>query len=231
MMQLPESLEDFSRFLESRFSVRAFTRERLPLGLVEEVVRCARFAPSGANLQPGQFHVLAGEPLQGLSKVLLDAAANNAPIVEEYSYFPKPMSATLKSKQREAGFALYDACGIKKRDTQARRDQFNQNYRFFDAPVGIVVSIERGMGKGCYMDLGMAIMSLMLAARSAGLGCTGIGALANYANLVHRYLELPEQDLVVCGIALGYTEPNAAINQFRTSRDQLQTYATFEGFE
>ena len=140
------------------------------------------------------------------------------------------MPAHLKDLQRAAGFALYAALGIDRRDTAGRRAQFARNYRFFDAPVGIVVTIERAMGKGCFMDLGMAIGTFLIAAEAHGLGACGIGALANHGDLVHRHLRLPEDELVVCGIALGQADPDHPANRVRTARRPLDEIATFHGF-
>ena len=141
------------------------------------------------------------------------------------------MSADLKDRQRKAGFALYESLGITRRDIAARRMQFAKNYRFFDAPVGVVVTIDRDMGKGCFMDLGMAIMAFLLAAEDAGLGTTGIGAIANYGGIVHDHLGLPADELVVCGIAVGHTDQTKAVNQFRTERLPLDAFTTFAGFD
>ena len=217
--------------LARRRSVRAFTDEAIPRETVAAILRAARQAPSGANLQPGRFHVLTGAPLAGLVGQLQQALAEGAPIDKDYSYFPQPMAPYLKARQRAAGYALYQALGIERRDTEGRRAQFDRNYAFFGAPVGIVVTIDRDMGAGCFMDLGMALMALLLAAEDRGLGATGIGALANYGRLVHRHLALPEDELVVCGIALGVTDAAAPVNGFRTERAPLDDYARFAGFE
>ncbi len=220
----------FYKLMQERQSVRAYLPDAVPQQVVEELITTARLAPSGANLQPGEFHVLAGDSLASLTTALLDAAHNKRPTVSEYSYFPDDMSDALKARQRATGYALYDSVGIKRRDVQRRRDQFLQNYRFFDAPVGIVVCIQRDMGKGCFMDLGMAIMSLLLAAQSAGFGATGIGALANHADVVHETLKLDPNSMVVSGIALGKPDWDHPINQFKTLREKLDDYATFNGF-
>jgi nitroreductase len=188
-------------------------------------------APSGANLQPGEFHVLTGGALANLTSKLDEALTAHQSEVSEYSYFPDPMPARLKARQRAAGFALYDALQIAKRDVKARRQQFRRNYQFFDAPVGIVVSIQRNMGKGCFMDLGMALMAFFLAAENRGLGATGIGALANHADVVHDALKLESSDMVVCGIALGKPDPSQPVNNCRTEREPLENYAWFKGFE
>lgn len=222
---------DFDEILARRRSVRAFTKDLVDRPTIERLCHAARRAPSGANLQPGKFHVLTGAPLTALSTRLEQANADGPPVDLEYSYFPEMMSADLKDRQRKAGFALYESLGIARRDIAARRMQFAKNYRFFDAPVGIVVTIGRDMGKGCFMDLGMAIMAFLLAAEDAGLGTTGIGAIANYGGIVHDHLGLPADELVVCGIAVGHTDQTKAVNQFRTERLPLDAFTTFAGFD
>lgn len=216
--------------LFARTSIRGFLPDPVPRAALDRILIAARSAPSGANLQPGAFHVLTGAPLAGLCKTLTDAAEQGRPVVSEYSYFPKPMPPELKEKQRAAGYALYSALGIGRRDIAGRKAQFHRNYAFFRAPVGIVVTIRRDMGKGCFMDLGMSLMALMMAAEGQGLATCGIGALANHADVVHEALSLPAEELVVCGIALGYADPDAPVNTVRTERDELSDFATFHGF-
>ena len=223
-------MTDLEDLLAQRRSVRAYLPTPVPRGVVAAILTAARQAPSGANLQPGAFVALTGAPLARLRATLAEAVAADRPQVSEYSYFPDPMPAALKARQRAAGFGLYAAIGVDRRDIAGRRAQFARNYAFFDAPVGIVVTIDRDMGKGCWMDLGMALMALFLAAEARGLATTGIGALASYGDLVHAALELPADQLVVCGIALGHADPDAPVNGFRTSRAALEDYARFAGF-
>lgn len=221
----------FNSLLDQRHSVRAFTKDPVPRSDLEHICRAARKAPSGANLQPGKFHILTGDALAGLVSALHGALERNAPPVSEYSYFPIPMPADLKARQRAAGYALYQALGIAKRDVAGRRAQFARNYAFFEAPVGVVVTIDRNMGKGCFMDLGMSLMSFLLASEDLGYGATGIGALANYGHVVHGHLNLPDDELVVCGIAVGKKDEAAPVNQFRTERDALEVFTRFHGFD
>ncbi len=222
---------DFDAILARRRSVRAFTQDPVDRPTLERLCQAARRAPSGANLQPGKFHVLTGAPLATLSSRLVAANARGTPADLEYSYFPEKMAPALKDRQRKAGFALYESLGIARRDVAGRRAQFAKNYRFFDAPVGVIVTIDRDMGKGCFMDLGMAIMTFLLAAENVGLGATGIGAIANYGSIVHDHLGLPDDELVVCGIAIGMADENAPVNQFRTERLPLDAFTTFAGFD
>lgn len=217
--------------ISNRRSTRAFLSDPVPRNQIEDLLKRARMAPSGANLQPGSFHILTGQPLADLSTVLMEAEAAGRPIVEEYSYFPKPLPKHLKARQIAAGFALYGSVGIGRRDVEARRALFTRNYRFFDAPVGIVISIRRDMGKGCFMDLGMALQNFFLAATDAGLGVCGIGALANYGDLVARHLGLDESELVVCGMALGWPDVAHPVNGFATSRIDIAEFSSFRGFD
>ncbi|MBY6121586.1 nitroreductase [Mameliella alba] len=216
--------------LSGRRSVRGFLPNPVPRQDVERILTAARSAPSGANLQPGRFHALTGGPLADLSQALVAAAESGRPPVAEYSYFPQPMPPDLKAKQRAAGYALYSALGIGRRDIAARKAQFNENYRFFSAPVGIVVTIRPDMGKGCFMDLGMSMMALMIAASDLGYATCGIGALANHADIAHSQLGLGEDEMVVCGMALGRADLEAPVNGVRTERDALSVFATLRGF-
>ncbi len=218
-----------SELLTQRHSCRAFLDEPVPLSDIRHILQAARRAPSGANLQPGMFHIYTGEPLAEMTTQLA-LIAQQPPEEELYSYFPRPMPVHLKQRQREAGYALYQALDIHKRDIEGRRRQFAANYRFFDAPVGIVVTLHREMGAGCFMDLGMALMSFFLSAQELGYGTCGIGALANYGRAIHQLLALPEQETVICGIALGRPDMTAAVNGFRTARAPAEEYSTLHGF-
>lgn len=224
------SLSHVENALSARHSVRAFLPDPVPRADVERILRAARCAPSGANLQPGRFHALTGGPLRDLKDALARAIADDRPMVSEYSYFPKPMSAALKAKQRAAGYALYASLKIEKRDLAGRKAQFEANYRFFDAPVGIVVTIDPAMGKGCFMDLGLSLMAGLLTAEDLGYGTCGIGALANFADVVHGQMALDDDEMVVCGIALGHPDVSAPVNATRTERDCLESYASLRGF-
>ncbi|PID46669.1 MAG: oxidoreductase [Proteobacteria bacterium] len=224
-------LTEIETVLNRRRSVRAYLPDPVARETLEVLLKIARRAPSGGNLQPGCFHVLTGEALTGLVEQLVQASDIQREPVAEYSYFPKKMARHLRARQFGAGRALYQALGIERKDKAARNAQFALNYRFFDAPVGIVVTIDPSMGKGCFMDLGMAIMSLFASAESRGLSSTGIGALANYADIAHDYLQLPDNEMVVCGIALGYADTQHPVNTVVTEREPLENFTMFYGFD
>lgn len=223
-------MQALDELLKNRRSIRAYLDRPVALSDVQDICRLARTAPSGANLQPGSFHVLTGAPLNDLTAALDQAIDADVPQTSEYSYFPEPMPPHLKARQRAAGYALYQALGIQRRDIQGRRQQFRRNYAFFGAPVGVIVTIDRHMGAGCFMDLGMSLMAFLIAAESRGLGTSGIGAMAKFGPVIHQALTLPNDEMVVCGIALGHPDPDAAENLFRTTREDLPSFASFRGF-
>ena len=221
---------DLQSIILDRRSIRGFKNKPVKKEIIERIIRIGRSAPSGANLQPGRFSALTNRPLQDLVAVLQNAIDTNKPEISEYSYFPNPLPDHLLKRKRETGFGLYKTLNIDRRDIQKRKEQFRANYRFFDAPVGVVVSIEKTMGKGCFMDLGMVLQTIFIATQTEQLSCCGIGALAAYGNIVHKHLGLPDDEIVVCGIALGYQDESNPVNRLKTSRLELSNYAKFYGF-
>ncbi|WP_198969258.1 nitroreductase [Xylophilus sp. ASV27] len=214
----PPQPQPFAALVQARRSIRRFTDQPLPEGLLAQLLAQARLAPSGANLQPGEFIHLQGDARARLSAALVEAFRQGAQEPEDYSYFPQPMPMHLRRRQVAAAQALYRALGAARDDRAARDAQFERNFRFFDAPVALLVTIDARMGSGCYMDLGMCLYGLMLAATAAGLGSCGIGAIASYPGLVRRTLGLDAGQRVVCGVALGYADGDAAENEVRTAR-------------
>lgn len=184
----------------------------------------ARLAPSGANLQPGAFVQVRGVVRESLSADLVDAWQHGRAEAEDYSYFPQPMSHTLRRRQVAAAQALYGTLGVTRDDRAGRDAQFERNFRFFDAPVALIVTMPHDMGSGCYMDLGMTLYGLMLAAQAQGLATCAIGAMASYPNLIRQHLALDASSHIVCGMALGYADPEAPVNQTQTSRCALEDY-------
>lgn len=208
----------FTALARARTSVRGFTDQLVPDALLHDVLVNARLAPSGANLQPGSFIQVRGAVRQALSEAMSAAYREGSAEAEDYSYFPNPMPGHLRRRQVAAARALYDSIGIAREDRAGRDQQFERNFRFFDAPVALVVIIERGLGSGSFMDLGMTLYGLLLAAQSRGLASCAIGALASYPDLVRQHLELGPESHIVCGVALGYADEVAPVNRTRTTR-------------
>lgn len=210
--------------MTERRSVRAFLPQPVTPQTLHELMELARLAPSGANLQPGSFVQVQGAVRESLSHALVQAWTNGQAEAEDYDYFPKPMPMTLRRRQVAAAQALYGALGVARDDRAGRDAQFERNFRFFDAPVALVVTLEHGFGSGGYMDLGMTLYGLMLAAQAKGLATCAIGAMASYPSLIRQHLGLDEGSVIVCGMALGYADPDAPVNQTRTERSSLDTY-------
>jgi nitroreductase len=216
--------DDFSRLSSQRRSVRAYSAQPVPDHLLQQLLRTARQAPSGANLQPGSFIAVQGEARARLSDDLVAAFKGGQQEVEDYAYFPQPLPGILRRRQVAAARALYGALGIAREDRAARDLQFQRNFCFFDAPVALVATIRSDFGSGGYMDLGMALYGLMLAAQSCGLSTCAIGALASYPGLVRSHLGLETDSTIVCGMALGYADLQAPVNQTQTERCALDDF-------
>lgn len=213
-----------SHAAQLRRSVRGFTPQPVVDEVLQAVLQEARQAPSGANLQPGYFWQVCGDLRGQLTAKLQQAYEAGAQEAEEYGYFPNPLPMSLRKRQVQAAQALYGAIGVERGDAAGRAAQFGCNYRFFDAPVALIITIDSGFGAGGYMDLGMAIYGLMLAAQSRGLATCGIGAMASFPSLIRDTLQLPASHTVVCGMALGYEDVEAPINQTRTERAAVKDY-------
>ena len=219
-----DSLNFFTRIVEARHSVRAFLSEPVSDSVLHQVLQSARQAPSGANLQPGAFVQVRGQTRERLSGELVAAFRADTQEVEDYAYFPQPMPSLLRRRQVAAARALYGSLGLEREDRGGRDQQFERNFRFFDAPVALLVTIDREFGSGGYMDLGMAIYGLMLAAQAQGLATCAIGAMASYPGLIRRSLALDDKSNIVCGLALGYADEAAPVNRTRTVRSELTEY-------
>ena len=207
-----------------RRSVRAYLPTPVSDDLLAQIMTSARLAPSGANLQPGVFVAVRGAVRQQLSAGLVQAWREGRQEAEDYDYFPKPMPMTLRRRQVAAAQALYGALGVARDDRAGRDVQFERNFRFFDAPVALIVAMPHDFGAGGYMDLGMTLYGLMLAAQAKGLSTCAIGAMASYPSVIRQHLGLDASSHIVCGMALGYADPNAPVNQTHTTRCALDEY-------
>lgn len=218
--------------IQSRRSVRRFLSTPVPQKVIRHILQVASRAPSGNNIQPWRVHAVAGEPLQALCRDVLQAASEAAEQHRpEYEYYPSQWVEPYLERRRQNGFALYEVLGIDRRDLQRREQQMLRNYSFFDAPVGLLVTLDRRLNTGSYMDLGMFIQSILVAARGQGLHSCAQAAFAPFHAVVRRHLPLCEDDLLVCGIALGYEDTQAPENRLLTERQPVEEFASFHGFD
>lgn len=218
---------DVSEAVQRRMSVRAFKPEAPSAAVVRAILEGAARAPSGGNLQPWHVHALTGEPLTQLLR-----AVESAPLQEEpeYAVYPPDLWEPYRTRRFRNAEQLYASIGIPREDKAARLRQMAKNAAFFGAPVGIFLSVDRRMGPPQWADLGIYLQTVMLLAVEQGLDTCPQEFWAFRSQPVARFLELPPERMLFAGIALGWRDESAPINQWRTERDPFDTWAEMRGF-
>ena len=218
--------------VESRYSCRAFLPTPVPIETVKEILSRAARAPSGGNLQPWLVHVLAGERLEALKNQLRPRFAKELPRGEgaEYQVYPSDLKEPYYTRRARVGEQLYASIGIPREDRPARYRQFGRNYLFYDAPVGMFVCVDRIMGAPQWSDLGGFIQNISLLARAHGLHSIAQEAWTSWHKTLSAFLKLPSEHILFCGIALGHADEEAPINRWRSEREPVEAFATFDGF-
>ena len=218
----------------SRMSVRAFTRQPVPRDLMEHILQVASRAPSGTNCQPWKVYVLQGSSRDTLvDKVCATHDAMRAdPALaavhtEEYDYYPQKWVSPYIDRRRENGWGLYGLVGIGKGDKDKMHVQHQRNYRFFDAPVGLMFTIDRVMGRGSLVDYGAFLQNIMVAARGHGLHTCPQAAWNGFSKIVMPHIGAGPDEMLVCGMALGYADTAAPVNGFHTPRVPVQDFTTW----
>ena len=214
----------------SRRSIRAFLPTPVPRATVEDILQVASRAPSGTNTQPWQVHVLTGAALQALASDI--AAAHDDPQArashtEEYAYYPQQWQSPYIDRRRKVGWDLYTLLGIAKTDKARMHTQHGRNYSFFGAPVGLMFTIDRVLEKGSWLDYGMFLQNVMIAARARGLDTCPQAAFTPFHRIIARHLQLPETQMLVCGMSLGHADPAAIENTLVTEREPVAGFTRF----
>ena len=213
--------------IASRRSVRAFKPDPVPLDTVREILEVSARAPSGTNMQPWKARVVTGRARERLTQAALAAGGNGAELKAEYKYYPDRFPEPYLSRRRKVGWDLYGLLGIQRGEKEKMRVQHARNQMFFDAPVGIVFSVDRVLEIGSWLDYGMFIENVMVAARAFGLHSCPQVAWTPYHDVVREVLGMPEEEVVVCGMALGYEDESAVENSLRTERAPLSDWVSF----
>jgi nitroreductase len=220
--------------IESRFSARAFLPKPVPRELIEDILRVASRAPSGNNAQPWKVYVLQGasrDSLVGKVCAAHDAAyadpALAAEYREEYDYYPRQWISPYIERRRENGWSLYGLLGITKNDKDKMHEQHNRNFRFFDAPVGLMFTVDRIMGQGSLLDYGMFLQNIMVATRARGLHTCPQAAWNSFAKIILPHIGAGPDEMLVCGMALGYLDETAVVNTLHTPREAVQGITTW----
>ncbi|MFZ2124950.1 MAG: nitroreductase [Rhodoferax sp.] len=206
-------------------STRAFTRQAVPQQMLQDILQVASRAPSGTNCQPWKVYVLQGQSRDSLVDKVCAAhdalradPALAAEYREEYDYYPEKWVSPYIDRRRENGWGLYKLLGIGKGDKDKMHAQHQRNYRFFDAPVGLMFTIDRVMGRGSLLDYGMFLQNIMVAARARGLHTCPQAAWNGYVSLILPHIGAGADEMLVCGMSLGYAAEAELVNSFHTPR-------------
>ncbi len=216
--------------IRERRSIRAFLPTPVPREIILEILDVAARAPSGTNTQPWQAIVVTGQKKEALSKELVEIALDptrDAEHTQEYAYYPEKWIPPYIDRRRKVGYDLYGLLGIAKGERELMNRQFARNYTFFGAPVGLFFTIDRVMGQGSWLDYGMFLQNVMIAAKARGLDTCPQAAFCKYHRLIARHLEIPEERMIVCGMALGYEDTSRIENTLRTERETAAEFTRF----
>ena len=226
----PPGRQAVDEAITSRRSIRAFLPTPIPAETIREILDVSSRAPSGTNTQPWKVHVLTGAARQRLSDALMaayDDPAERARHAEEYDYYPREWVSPYIDRRRKIGWDLYGLLDIGKTDKDKMHAQHGRNYGFFDAPVGFIFTIDRVMAKGSWLDYGMFMENIMVAARGRGLDTCPQAAFNQFHRVIKSVLGLAEHEMVVCGMALGVADPDAVANRLVTARATVDEFTSF----
>jgi nitroreductase len=210
--------------MRARVSTRAFLDRPVDRTTVEAILEAARWAPSGTNTQPWQVAVVTGTTKRRITEALVAARTAGEPERPDYRYYPEKWEEPYRSRRLACGLALYRALGIGREDADRRIKAWNNNYSFFGAPVGLFFFLDRTLAQGSWVDMGMFLQNVMLAARAFDLATCPQAALAEYPDIVRRLLNVPDTRALVCGMSLGYPDTAAPVNNFRTARESVANF-------
>lgn len=220
--------EGIERVIRERRSIRAYLQTPIAREEIEQVLRVAACAPSGTNTQPWRVRIVTGEARIGLVAAVCAAFdAGYDSDQADYSYYPKKFFEPYLSRRRKVGRGLYGLLGIAKGDKVRMKRQHRRNFEFFGAPVGLIFSIDRRMGQGSWLDYGMFLQNIMLAAHARGLATCPQASWLHYRRIVSGLLSFGEHEQLVCGMALGYADIAAPENSLTTERADLAEFVEF----
>jgi LAO/AO transport system ATPase len=218
------------RAIVSRRSVRRFLPRAVARETVEQILSVARHAPSSTNTQPWRVHALAGAAKDRLCEAV-GAAYDAGDAAPEYRYYPAQWFEPYLARRRKLGWDLYTLLGIGRGDKAAMHEQHRRNFLFFDAPVGLIFTIDRRLERGSLLDYGMFLQNFMVAARARGLDTCPQASWTDFPQVIARVLALPEGEAVVCGMALGYADTVAPEGRLLPEREPVANFATIAGFD
>lgn len=217
--------------IENRFCVRAFLPTPVPRDTLTDILRVATRAPSGSNAQPWKVYVLQGAAKAGLIEkvcaahdALREHTELEAKFRPDYDYYPRHWVEPYLARRRQCSWSLYGLLGIGKGEGDRMHAQHQRNFRFFDAPVGLLFTLDRVMGQGSLVDYGMFLQNIMVAARARGLHTCPQAAWNNYAHIVLPHIGASAEEMLVCGMSLGQADPDALVNTHGTPREPVESF-------
>jgi nitroreductase len=226
----PDSIAAADDAITSRRSIRAYLPTEVPRSVIEDILSVAARAPSGTNTQPWKVHVLTGQAKLALSsriRAAFDDPAERATHSEEYAYYPSEWRSPYIDRRRKVGWDLYSLLGIGKADKARMHEQHARNYDFFGAPVGLMFTIDRVLQQGSWLDYGMFLQNVMVAARARGLDTCPQAAFMQFHRIIGEQLGLAAGEMVVCGMSLGHADPAAVENTLVTEREPVAGFTRF----
>ncbi len=222
--------------ITTRLSARAFLPRPVPRETIEHLLQVASRAPSGTNTQPWKVYVLQGNSRDSLVEQCCaahDALRADPSLVEqyreEYDYYPEKWVSPYIDRRRENGWSLYGLLGITKGDKDKMHAQHQRNFRFFDAPVGLMFTLDKVMGRGSLVDYGMFLQNIMVAAKAHGLDTCPQAAWNGFSKIILPHIGAGENEMLVCGMALGYADPSDPVNGFHTPREPVASFTHWLG--
>ena len=216
--------------ITSRRSIRAFLDQPVAREDIEKILEVASRAPSGTNTQPWKVYVLTGQARTALSEAILAVHLDpelSRQHTEEYAYYPREWVSPFIDRRRKVGWDLYSLLGLTRDNKEGMAAQHARNFRFFDAPVGLIFTIDRVMEQGSWLDYGMFLQNIMVAARGRGLDTCPQAAFTQYHRIIAEQLQLPANETVVCGMALGWADPAKIENSLVTEREPIASFVHF----
>jgi nitroreductase len=229
MIETPEQ-KIVDAAITSRRSIRAFLSRQVARADIEVILAVAARAPSGTNTQPWKVYVVTGATKEALSRAILevyDDPTRSSQYTEEYQYYPRQWISPYIDRRRKVGWDLYSLLGLTRENKIGMQAQHGRNYMFFDAPVGLIFTMDRVMEQGSWLDSGMFLQNIMVAARGRGLDTCPQAAFTQYHRIIAEVLQLPEGEQIVCGMSLGYADPDKIENTLVTERSPVAQFAKF----
>ena len=218
---------NLNELIKSRYSVRSFTDDTVDIETIREILEISSNAPSGGNIQPWKVYVVTGKTKEKLIKKALSNFDNGVQEKIEYDIYPRPLDEKYKRRRSECARDMYTALSIKQDDTELRLSQIRENFKFFGAPVGMIVTIDKAFAENGWGHVGMFIQNICLSAVDNDMGTCLQESWSIYPETVKDVLNIPDNEVVWCGIALGYPNKDHPINNYRTSRESIEKFVTF----